>query len=92
MQRVHDGAARLERHSQDEQAGDQEAGNPRQLALLTLGHFELRKARRLDPETLPRGRALRARDALTPGSHTGWVAATSAVTNGAILAAIQGAD
>ena len=63
-----------------------------ELALLRLGNLQLREAGRLDPKTLARGRALGARDALPPGSHTGWVAATSAVTNGSILPAIQVAD
>src|SRR6202171_1783183 len=39
----------------------------------------------LDQKALPRGRALRARDALTARFHS-WMAATSAVTNARILA------
>src|SRR5712691_10478597 len=89
---VHGGAAGLKRDRQHKQAGEQHEANPGKLALLRLGDLELRKARCLDSKALPRGRALRARDALSPGSHTSRVAATSAVTNGAILAAIQCAD
>ena len=88
---VHRGAAGLERDRQHQQAGQQQEADPGKLALLALGNLELRKAG-LDTKTLPRGRALGPRNALSPGSHTGWVAATSAVTNGAILAAIRCAD
>src|SRR4029077_17149055 len=91
-QQGHGRAAGLEHDRQHEQAGKQEEANPGKLALLGLGNLELRQAGGLNSKTLPRGRALRARDALSPGSHTGWVAATSAVTNGAILAAIRSAD
>ena len=89
---MHGRAARLERDRQHEQAGQQQEADPGKLALLGLWHFQLWQARRLDPKALPRGGALGARDPLTPGFHTGWVAATSAVTNGAILTAIRVPD
>ena len=85
-QQVHRGAAGLKRDCQHEQPSEQQEPNPGKLALLRLGNLELRKSRRFDPKTLPRGRALGARNPLTPGSHTGWMAATSAVTNARILA------
>src|ERR1700730_6779420 len=89
---MHRRAAGLERDRQHQQAGQQQEADPGKLALLGFGNLELRQARRLNSKTLPRGGALRARDPFSPGSHTGWVAATSAVTNGAILAAIECAD
>src|SRR5438445_137738 len=85
-QQVHGGATGLECDRQDEQPGQQQKADSGELALLGLRYLELWKARCLDSKALPRRGALRARDALSPGSHTCRVAATSAVTNGCILA------
>src|ERR1700682_4121464 len=72
-------------HRQDQQSSQGETGDAREFTLLGLGNLELRQPGCLDPKALPRGRALRARDALTARFHS-WMAATSAVTNARILA------
>jgi len=67
---VHRRAGPLKRDSEHQQASQQEEADPGEFTLLGFRYFQLRQAGCLDPKALPRGGALGARDALTPGFRT----------------------
>ena len=80
-QEDHRGAARGKDHSQRDQRGQGQTGDPGQLAPLPTGNLEIGKARRLDPKTLARRRPLDAAEALAARPHDRGRAATMAATN-----------
>ncbi|TMF86792.1 MAG: hypothetical protein E6I07_08100 [Chloroflexi bacterium] len=67
---MHRRAGPLERDGEHQQASQQEEADPGEFTLLGFRYFQLRQAGCLDPKPLPRGGALGARDALTPGFRT----------------------